>query len=38
MSAERKRQEELEADAATDSEGFVNPQRFGKEVGRVLWT
>jgi hypothetical protein len=32
MSAERKRQEELEADAATDSEGFVNPQRSGKEV------
>jgi thiamine pyrophosphate-dependent acetolactate synthase large subunit-like protein len=31
MATERKRREELEADAA-DSEGFVNPQRFGKEV------
>jgi acetolactate synthase I/II/III large subunit len=36
MAAERKRQEELEADAATDSEGFVNPQRFGKEVGEFF--
>jgi acetolactate synthase-1/2/3 large subunit len=33
MGAEQKRQEELEAEAAVDSEGFVNPQRFGKEVG-----
>jgi thiamine pyrophosphate-dependent acetolactate synthase large subunit-like protein len=32
MATERKRRGELEADATTDSEGFVNPQRFGKEV------
>jgi hypothetical protein len=38
MSAERKRQEELEADAATDSEGFVKPAALWQRGRRVLWT